>query len=370
MKNESMIDLKKQSKSGTSWLLLSPLAFYGGLWIIFWGILFRLDFLRDYFGIILGLLNIFLYVIPTLIFTIIYERKLASTSKNFFLFSLYQSAVFGFVSVFSVVLADLERPAQLLLFFLKFPLHIITSKESPILRTAVCLAVSLIVYFLIRKKVLNRKAQIALLYTSFVIFYLIQYLFTAMLRTEFEDFFADAFFFCTVLIGPIFAIIFTRKESDTDKRFKLLFFSALCVFVARLIADASIIAYIYLRNPNNPANAINIILVFLTPSIHLCIYTVMIVAVHSFGGEIKAFAGKLQKKKLNLTVIALLTAAAIYLIYPLIYPLISQAPVYPRLSVILEAMVMRMLYVMPIAYLVKLLLSKTKEATEPQQDQA
>ena len=370
MKNESMIDLKKQSKSGTPWLFLSPLAFYGGLWIIFWGILFRLDFLRDDFGIILGLISIFLFVVPTLIFTIIYEKKLASTSKNFFLFSLYQSAVFGFVSFFSMLLADFDKALQTILFYFKFPLLIITSKDSPIVRTAVCLAVSLIVYFLIRKKVLNRKAQIALLYTSFVIFYLIQYLVPAMLRTEFEDFFADAFFFCTVLIGPIFAIIFTRKESDTDKRFKLLFFSALCAFVARLIADASIVAYIYLRNPNNTANAINIIHAFLTPSIHLCIYTVMIVAVHSFGGEIKAFAGKLQKKKLNLTVIALLTAAAIYLIYPVIYPLISQAPVYPRLSVVLEAMVMRMLYVLPIAYLVKLLLSKTKEATEPQQDQA
>ena len=370
MKNESITDLKSQSKVGTPWLLLSPLAFYGGLWIIFWGILFRLDFLRDDFGIILGLLNIFLYVVPTLIFTIIYERKLASTSKNFFLFSLYQSAVFGFVSVFSMALADVGSIGAFILGFIKSPIYIVTSKESPILRTAVCLAVSLIVYFLIRKKVLNRKAQIALLYTSFVIFYLIQYLFTPMLRTEFEDFFADAFLLCTVLIGPIFAIIFTRKESDTNKRFKLLFFSALCAFVARFIADASIMAYIYLRNPNNPANAINIILAFLSPSIHICIYTVMIVAVHSFGGEIKAFAGKTQKKKLTVIVIALLTAAAIYLIYPLIYPLISQAPVYPRLSVILEAMVMRMLYVLPSAYLVKLLLSKTKEATEPQQDQA
>ena len=101
MKTESMIDLKKQSKSGTPWLLLSPLAFYGGLWIIFWGILFRLDFLRDYFGIILGLLNIFLYVIPTLIFTIIYERKLASTSKNFFLFSLFFIAFFAYLPKFS-----------------------------------------------------------------------------------------------------------------------------------------------------------------------------------------------------------------------------------------------------------------------------
>ena len=372
MQNENIIEIKDQNKSkaGTRWLLLSPLVFYGAIWVIFWGILSRLDFLRDDFGIILGLMNIFLYVLPTLIFTIIYEKRLASTSKNFFLFSLYQSAVFGFVSVFSVVLADLERPAQLLLFFLKFPLHIITSKESPILRTAVCLAVSLIVYFLIRKKTVNKNVGIALLYAAFVIFYLIQYLFPAILRTEFEDFFADAFFFCTVLIGPIFAIIFTRKESDTDKRFKLLFFSGLCAFVARFIADASIIAYIYLRNPNNPANAINIILAFLTPSIHICIYTVMIVAVHSFGVEINTFAGKLQKKKLTVIVIALLTVAAIYLIYPLIYPLISQAPVYPRLSVILEAVFMRMLYVLPIAYLVKLLLSKTKEATEPQQDQA
>jgi hypothetical protein len=149
MQNENIIDARDQNKgkTGTPWLLLSPLAFYGGLWIIFWGILFRLDFLRDDFGIILGLMNIFLYVVPTLIFTIIYERKLASTSKNFFLLSLYQSAVFGFVSVFSVVLADLERPAKLLLFFLNNPIFIITSKESPILRTAVCLAVSLILVF-------------------------------------------------------------------------------------------------------------------------------------------------------------------------------------------------------------------------------